>query len=173
MVRVIFDGSVLRLASAQQQSGGGPIAYFEGFPYQRGYGYFTGVPRQRGHGVGAVLRNLWRYLRPLAMSAKPLAVEALKEIGKEGLESGVRALNAVAEGKKIGEAVVAETQEGAKRLAEKAIQRMQGKGRKRKRRLVSRKRESKVTLLPSDVIGRTVPQKALLNKARRDVLGVY
>ena len=170
MVHVIFDGSNLRLASVAQLGGGGPIAHFEGMPYQRGYGFFAGVSRQRGHGVGGILRNLWRYLRPLATSAKPIAMDALKEIGKQGLESGARALNAVAEGQSIGEAVATEGKEGARKLAEKAVQRLQaGRGRKRKRQ--TRKRT--VHLLPSDVIGKTVPQKAILNKARRDILGTY
>lgn len=169
MVRVIFDGANLRLSAIEQTGGGGPIAHFEAaLPYQRGYGYFVGIPRQRGHGVGAVLRNLWRYLRPLASTAKPVALNALKEIGKEGLETGARALNAVAEGQNIGDAVIAEGREGAKRLAEKAVQKLQrGKGRKRRRP------RSRIHLLPSDVIGKTVPQKALLNKARRDILGTY
>jgi hypothetical protein len=166
MVHVIFDGSNLRLTQIAQ-TGGGTIAHFDGFPYQRGYGVIGG--RQRGRGVGAILRTLWRHLRPLAQSAKPIAMGALKEMGKEGLESGARALNAIAEGQKVGDALVTEGKEGAKRLAEKAVQRLQrGQGRKRKRAT-----KAKVTLLPSDVIGKTVPQKAILNKARRDILGTY
>ena len=171
MVHVIFDGSQLRLSHIGAQQGAGAIAHFEGLPYQRGYG-----ARQRGDGVGAVLRTLWRHLRPLAMSAKPIAMGALKELGKEGLESGARALNAIAEGKNVGDVVAVESQDAAKRLAEKAAQRLQrgsGKARKRRRPAISRRQKTKVTLLPSDVIGKTVPQKAFLNKTRRDILGTY
>ncbi|KAL3125520.1 hypothetical protein niasHT_004484 [Heterodera trifolii] len=54
----------------QQNGGRGPISVFEGAPtFQRGYGYFLGVPRQKGASVGSVLRNLWRYLRPMVSAA--------------------------------------------------------------------------------------------------------
>lgn len=170
MVRVIFDGSNLRLSQHHQQmGGGGPIAHFEGLPFQRGYGAMLAA-RQGGRGVGTVLRALWRYLRPLATSAKPVALGALRELSKEGLESGARALNAIAEGKTVGDAVVAESKEGARRLAEKAVQRFQRGSGVNKRR---RRGRPRVTLLPSDVIGKTVPQRALLKRARRDILGTY
>uniref|UniRef100_A0A914I1F6 Uncharacterized protein n=1 Tax=Globodera rostochiensis TaxID=31243 RepID=A0A914I1F6_GLORO len=75
------------------------IAYFEGLPtFQRGYGYFLGVPRQKGAGVGAVLRNLWRYLRPMISAAKPYAANIAADLGKEGLETGARVLNQVSKG---------------------------------------------------------------------------
>jgi len=94
MVRVIFDGSNLSLNKFQQQYGSGPIAVFEGLPlYQRGYGNLTA--RQRGAGVGAVLRTLWRYLKPLASTIKPLAMNIGKELGKEGLSTTARVLNRV------------------------------------------------------------------------------
>lgn len=191
MVHVIFDGSTLRLA--QIGGGAGPIAHFEGVPFQRGYGFFAAVPRQRGAGVGAVLRTLWRFLRPLAVSAKPVALGALREIGKEGLETGARALNTIAEGGiSVGDAFAAESKEGARRLAEKAAQALKqqnqsGRGQKRRNTASTsispyhsiekarkrQRRHQKVVLLPSDVVGKTVPQRALLNKARRDVLGTY
>lgn len=65
-----------------------PIAYFEGMPswQQQGYGMAAmTLARQRGFGVGSMLRKLWKYLRPLAMSAKPLAFSAARRLGKEGL----------------------------------------------------------------------------------------
>uniref|UniRef100_A0A183C5T1 BPI2 domain-containing protein n=1 Tax=Globodera pallida TaxID=36090 RepID=A0A183C5T1_GLOPA len=113
MVRVIFDGSNLRLDKFYQQTGSGPIAYFEGLPtFQRGYGYFLGVPRQKGAGVGAVLRNLWRYLRPMISAAKPYAANIAAELGKEGLETGARVLNQVSKGGDIKDAMLAEGKDG-------------------------------------------------------------
>uniref|UniRef100_A0A914ICC2 Uncharacterized protein n=1 Tax=Globodera rostochiensis TaxID=31243 RepID=A0A914ICC2_GLORO len=129
MVRVIFDGSNLRLDKFYQQTGSGPIAYFEGLPtFQRGYGYFLGVPRQKGAGVGAVLRNLWRYLRPMISAAKPYAANIATELGKEGLETGARVLNQVSKGGDIKDALLAEGKEGAKKLLDKASSSLQ-KGR--------------------------------------------
>uniref|UniRef100_A0A914HQX7 Uncharacterized protein n=1 Tax=Globodera rostochiensis TaxID=31243 RepID=A0A914HQX7_GLORO len=127
MVRVIFDGSNLRLGKFYQQTGSGP--YFEGLPtFQRGYGYFLGVPRQKGAGVGAVLRNLWRYLRPMISAAKPYASNIAAELGKEGLETGARVLNQVSKGGDIKDALLAEGKEGAKKLLDKASSSLQ-KGR--------------------------------------------
>ena len=93
MVRVIFDGSNLRLEKFHQV-GSGHIEYFSGLPtYQRGFG--NGSIRQRGAGVGRVLKSLWRYLKPLASAFKPIAVNVGKEIGKEGLATTARVLNKV------------------------------------------------------------------------------
>lgn len=173
MVRVIFDGSNLRLEKIYPQSGGsGPISVFEGAPtFQRGYGYFLGVPRQKGAGVGSVLRNLWRYLRPMVTAARPYAANIAAEIGKEGLETGARFLNEVSKGGNIKDALVSEGKEGAKKLLDKASSSLQkGRGR-RKRRGGGKKAE--IILKPSDVVGQTVPQKALLKKKRFDSLGYY
>uniref|UniRef100_A0A914HC94 Uncharacterized protein n=1 Tax=Globodera rostochiensis TaxID=31243 RepID=A0A914HC94_GLORO len=134
-----------------QQTGSGPIAYFEGLPtFQRGYGYFLGVPRQKGAGVGAVLRNLWRYLRPMISAAKPYAANIATELGKEGLETGARVLNQVSKGGDIKEALLAEGKEGAKKLLDKASSSLQkGRG-KRKRR--GKKTKAEIILKPFDVI---------------------
>lgn len=171
MVRVIFDGSKLSLGSFQQIGGGGPISYFEGLPYQRGLGYFVGVGNQRGAGVGSVLRSIWRYLKPLAGTLKPLAANVGREIGREGLETATRVLNRVVEGNDLKEAVVSEGKEGIRNLLDKASNKLQkGRGKKRKR---STRGKGSVILKTSSLIGKTVPQKALLNKRRLDSLGYY
>ncbi|KAL3099983.1 hypothetical protein niasHS_001909 [Heterodera schachtii] len=151
MVRVIFDGSNLRLEQIYQQNGGGgPISVFEGAPtFQRGYGYFLGVPRQKGAGVGSVLRNLWRYLRPMVSAARPYAANIAAEIGKEGLETGARVLNEVSKGGSIRDALVSEGKEGAKKLLDKASSSLQ-KGRGRKKRRGGRKK-AEIILKPSDI----------------------
>ncbi|KAL3117355.1 hypothetical protein niasHT_004151 [Heterodera trifolii] len=150
MVRVIFDGSNLRLEQIYQQNGGG-VSVFEGAPtFQRGYGYFLGVPRQKGSGVGSVLRNLWRYLRPMVSAARPYAANIAAEIGKEGLETGARFLNEVSKGGNIKDALVSEGKEGAKKLLDKASSSLQ-KGRGRRKRRGGRKK-AEIILKPSDVI---------------------
>lgn len=75
----------------------------------------------------------------------------------------------MSEGGDIKEAVIGEGTEGVKKLLGKAKERLQaGSGRKRNSR-----RKTRIILKPSDVIGQTVPQKALLKKKRIDTLGYY
>ncbi|KAL3115093.1 hypothetical protein niasHT_017937 [Heterodera trifolii] len=169
MVRVIFNGSNLRLEKYHHQQGGN-ISYFEGSPaFQRGYGYFLGIPRQKGAGVGAVLRNLWRYLRPMIAAAKPYATNIAAEVGKEGLERGARVLGEAAKGGDVKEALLAEGREGVKTLLDKASSSLQ-KGRGRRRR--KRGTKAEIILKPTDIVGQTVPQRALLKKKRFDSLEV-
>ncbi|KAL3078630.1 hypothetical protein niasHT_035113 [Heterodera trifolii] len=166
-----FGQVVLTLQFKKQiyQQNGGGVNVFEGSPtFQRGYGYFLGVPRQKGAGVGSVLRNLWRYLRPMVSAARPYAANIAAEIGKEGLETGARFLNEVSKGGNIKDALLSEGKEGAKKLLDKASSSLQ-KGRGRKKRRGGRKK-AEIILKPSDVVGQTVPQKALLKKKRFDSL---
>ncbi|KAL3122281.1 hypothetical protein niasHT_010403 [Heterodera trifolii] len=143
-------GQVVLTLQFKKQNGGG-VSIFEGTPtFQRGYGYFLGVPRQKGAGVGSVLRNLWRYLRPMVSAARPYAANIAAEIGKEGLETGARFLNEVSKGGNIKDALVSEGKEGAKKLLDKASSSLQ-KGRGRKRRRGGRKK-AEIILKPSDVI---------------------
>ncbi|KAL3124795.1 hypothetical protein niasHT_003181 [Heterodera trifolii] len=148
-----FGQVVLTLQFKKQvyQQNGGGVSVFEGAPtFQRGYGYFLGVPRQKGAGVGSVLRNLWRYLRPMVSAARPYAANIAAEIGKEGLETGARFLNEVSKGGNIKDALVSEGKEGAKNLLDKASSSLQ-KGRGRKKRRGGRKK-AEIILKPSDVI---------------------
>ncbi|KAL3121501.1 hypothetical protein niasHT_003429 [Heterodera trifolii] len=143
-------GQVVLTLQFKKQNGGG-VSVFEGAQtFQRGYGYFLGVPRQKGAGVGSVLRNLWRYLRPMVSAARPYAANIAAEIGKEGLETGARFLNEVSKGGNIKDALVSEGKEGAKKLLDKASSSLQ-KGRGRKRRRGGRKK-AEIILKPSDVI---------------------
>uniref|UniRef100_A0A914HWX8 Uncharacterized protein n=1 Tax=Globodera rostochiensis TaxID=31243 RepID=A0A914HWX8_GLORO len=98
----------------------------------------------------AVLRNLWRYLRPMISAAKPYAANIATELGKEGLETGARVLSHVSKGGDIKEALLAEGKEGAKKLLDKASSSLQ-KGRGiRKRR--GKKTKAEIILKPFDVI---------------------
>ncbi|KAL3110281.1 hypothetical protein niasHT_012699 [Heterodera trifolii] len=143
-------GQVVLTLQFKKQNGGG-VSVFEGAPtFQRGYGYFLGVPRQKGAGVGSVLRNLWRYLRPMVSAARPYAANIAAEIGKEGLETGARFLNEVSKGGNIKDALVSEGKEGAKKLLDKASSSLQ-KGRGRRKRRGGRKK-AEIILKPSDVI---------------------
>ena len=164
MVRVIFDGSKLNLNQFYQQ-GAGAVPYFEGLPYQRGYGQ---ISNYKGAGVGSVVRRIWRYLKPLASTISPIISSVGSAIGKEGLDTTARVLNKVVQGGDIKEALTGESQEGVKRLLDKASTKLQrGRGRKRSRS------KSGIILKPNDIVGKTVPQKAILKKKRLDSLGYY
>lgn len=69
------------------------------------------------------------------------------------------------EGGDIKEAVSGEAAQGIKNLVGKL---QTGRGRKRKFRS-----KSGVILKPSDIIGKTIPQKTILKKKRIDSLGYY
>ena len=166
MVRVLFDGSQLRLDNFQ--TGGG-------YSNQIGYGsFYVGYPRQRGEGVASILRGLWRYIRPMALSAG-------KAIGEEGLAATARILNNVVQGGDVKESVESEGRQGLANLLGKAQQKIapqKGKGYKRK--LIGR---SKPILKPGDLIGRSVPassirrtdsgQRKKNNRSRSDIFGIY
>uniref|UniRef100_A0A914HIK0 Uncharacterized protein n=1 Tax=Globodera rostochiensis TaxID=31243 RepID=A0A914HIK0_GLORO len=78
-----------------------------------GYNVFRGIPYQRGGGVGSVFRSLMRYLLPIG---KQIGAA----IGRQGLESGNRALTNVLEGKDIKESLITESKSGLANLLEKA-----------------------------------------------------
>jgi hypothetical protein len=173
MVRVIFDGSNLHLGNYFPQEGGGIIGRFEAAsPFQRGYGHFSAMARQRGAGLGSVLRNVWRYLRPLASSISPITTSIGKAVGKEALSTTARVIDDVVGGTDLKSAVKAQGREGLRKLASQAATKLQsGTGRKRKykRRPIKRGR----VILKPELIGQTVPGRAILKKKRADNLGYY
>ena len=176
MVHVVFDGSLLRIENFLQRGGG--VLSFEGYPlYQRGHGYFVGFPRQRGHGLGSLFQNLWRFIRPIATNfgkaALPIAKSAGRAIGEEGLATSARIINDLVQGKNLKESITDEGREGVRKLLEKAssnLKKQEGSG------LIKRKRKRGSTLIHTDkqLIGRSVPRKALVDKKLRiDSLGPY
>lgn len=94
---------------------------------QVGGAYFHGVPYMRGHGIGAVFKNLYRFLLPLASSAG-------KAIGREGLSVGARILGDIASGEEPKSALSVHTREGIKNLMHKATHKLDQKGSGRKTR---------------------------------------
>jgi hypothetical protein len=96
---------------------------------QVGGAYFRGVPYMRGHGIGAVFKNLYRFLLPLASSAG-------KAVGREGLSVGARVLGDIAGGEEPKSALSVHTREGLRNLMRKASDHLgqKGTGRRRKRK---------------------------------------
>ena len=77
------------------------------------YTAFTGVPYQRGAGIGSIFRSLLRYLIPVGKQAGVA-------IGRQGLESGVRVLSDVLDGRDVRQSLANEGRSGLKNLLDKA-----------------------------------------------------
>jgi hypothetical protein len=134
MVRVIFDGSNLKLGNTFPQGGSGLIGHFESNPFQRGYGYYSAMARQRGAGIGSVLRNVWRYLRPLVSAVQPVTSKIGQAVGQEALATTARVLGDVTKGGNLGESIQTQAKEGLKNLVSRANTKLQsGTGRRRRR----------------------------------------
>ncbi|GFT49601.1 uncharacterized protein TNCV_3367541 [Trichonephila clavipes] len=96
-----------------------------------GLTHYKGINFQKGYGIGGIFRRLFR-------AALPFLVKGGKTIGKEVLMTGSRVASDVLSGENFKEAVKTRSKESGKKLAQKAIDRVQsmvGKGQyKRKRR---------------------------------------
>lgn len=93
---------LIQPTSVEKQFGGGA-----------GYTPFAGLPYQRGAGIGSIFRSLLRFLIPIGK-------EAGAAIGRQGLESGVRVLNGVLEGRDLQQSLKDEGRSGLKNLLDKA-----------------------------------------------------
>lgn len=191
MVHVIFDANSVRLYDHEQLSQLGQLgygSYFEGLPYQRGYGVY-----QRGLGIGSIFSRLLRYILPVVSSAKKnltrVAKNTGKTVGNEALITGARILDNIAQGTNIKDAVVTETKQGARRAAQKIFTRQNfqtgsGSGIRRvsrrktsktKRKTSKRQKKRKITKRTKKRVfagGKVLKSKAI-KRRRRDVLGFY
>ena len=77
------------------------------------YSPFVGLPYQRGAGIGSIFRSLLRFLMPIGR-------EAGAAIGRQGLESGVRVLSSVLDGRNVRQSLEHEGRAGLKNLLDKA-----------------------------------------------------
>lgn len=128
----------------QQQIGGGS-AYFEGYPYQRGYG------------IGSIFRSLYRFLLPIG-----------KEIGREGLSLGGRLLDDLAKGQNPKEALVKESKQGLLNLMQKGEEKLQQKGSGRQRKNIKTQQKSLTNSLKrNQVEGRLVHRSNPLTAKKR------
>lgn len=142
-----------------------PPRFYEGIRFQRGFG-------QQGRGVLGVLSKAWRYLVPLAKKyIGPIAKEAAKALGEEGLEAGQKILADIAKGQDVKDAVVTQGTQALKTLVKRAGGRLQqagsGRGSKKKAK-ASRKR----SLSNLHLVGRSVLESAV-KKKRNENLGFY
>ncbi|GFU53473.1 uncharacterized protein F54H12.2 [Trichonephila clavipes] len=89
-----------------------------------GLTHYKGINFQKGYGIGGIFRRLFR-------AALPFLVKGGKTIGKEVLMTGSRVASDVLSGENFKEAVKKRSKESGKKLAQKAIDRVQsmvGKG---------------------------------------------
>ncbi len=170
MVQVQFDPTSSLLTI--RQSGDG--AFYEGRVFQRGRGGLGRAGRYSGEGLGSVMQNVWHFLRPMALSA-------VKTVGKEAADTGSRILSNLAQGANLKETVAEHGQEGVRRVLERATRRMQrGRGlpapkRRKSIKALSLAPHPKVILKPEDLlIGKSVARSTALRKrAKKDNLGLY
>ena len=107
MVHVKFDPASVTLSEFEYpvQYGAGDYNYFHGTrPFMRGYGY-----NQSGAGLGNFLRTLWRAILPGMKSAG-------KVIGKEASSTSARALEKIAQGDDVKNALATEAAKGIDNL---------------------------------------------------------
>lgn len=176
MVHVIYDvnsGGLNNFFPIFEQSGEGMIQkgngqFFQGVRYQRGYG--IGYPRQRGAGLGSLLKSVWHIVSPWAKSIG-------QTLTKEGLSSGARILENIAQGADAKEAIITEGKRSLRGLAQKASNELKQRGsggiaidKSRKR---NKKSKSKPIHNRSHIIGRSVPTSAVKKRRRVDSLGFY
>ncbi|GFT60388.1 uncharacterized protein TNCV_4971551 [Trichonephila clavipes] len=109
----------------------GDFVPFERGQIGSGLTHYKGINFQKGYGIGGIFRRLFR-------AALPFLVKGGKTIGKEVLMTGSRVASDVLSGENFKEAVKTRSKESGKKLAQKAIDRVQsmvGKGQyKRKRK---------------------------------------
>ncbi|GFX44264.1 uncharacterized protein F54H12.2 [Trichonephila clavipes] len=108
-----------------------------------GLTHYKGINFQKGYGIGGIFRRLFR-------EAFPFLVKGGKTIGKEVLMTGSRVASDVLSGENFKEAVKTRSKESGKKLAQKAIDRVQtmvGKGQyKRKQFHISGSAEDYIDL---------------------------
>ncbi|GFW62078.1 uncharacterized protein F54H12.2 [Trichonephila clavipes] len=102
----------------------GDFVPFERGQIGSGLTHYKGINFQKGYGIGGIFRRLFR-------AALPFLVKGGKTIGKEVLMTGSRVASDVLSGENFKEAVKTRSKESGKKLAQKAIDRVQsmvGKG---------------------------------------------
>ncbi|GFW99436.1 uncharacterized protein TNCV_3007381 [Trichonephila clavipes] len=119
----------------------GDFVPFERGQIGSGLTHYKGINFQKGYGIGEIFRRLFR-------AALPFLVKGGKTIGKEVLMTGSRVASDVLSGENFKEAVKTRSKEIGKKLAQKAIDRVQsmvGKGQYKRKR----KKQKKIHLIQS------------------------
>lgn len=102
------------------------------YTQQRGNGlnYYQGSPYQRGYGLGGLFRSFFR-------TAAPLLRSGVKAIGKQLFHTGVNLVNDISQGHDLKGAAKRRFKEAGKELTDKAavkVKNMIGNGRRNKKR---------------------------------------
>ncbi|GFT65516.1 uncharacterized protein F54H12.2 [Trichonephila clavipes] len=96
----------------------GDFVPFERGQIGSGLTHYKGIHFQKGYGIGGIFRRFFR-------AALPFLVKGGKTIGKEVLMTGSRVASDVLSGENFKEAVKTRSRESGKKLAQKAIDRVQ------------------------------------------------
>lgn len=101
-----------------------------------GINYYQGNPYQKGYGFGGLFRSLFR-------AAVPLFKSGAKAVGKQLFHTGVDVLKDLSQGNDIKEAAKRRLKEAGRNLTDKAskkVKSMIGSGRRNKKRKLSKER---------------------------------
>jgi|GEM_PF-2973853 len=138
---------------------------------------FRGMPLQRGMGLGGMFRSLLRFLMPIGR-------EAAVAIGRQGLETGMRTLNDVLEGRNLQEAAIEHGRAGAKQLLQRARTRLETKEEAGKQDGGGKKHINKIgrynpatttvnTVKTTQKLKKKTAKSLPKKKLKRDALGFY
>ena len=110
------------------------------YTHQTGNGlnYYQGSPYQRGYGLGGLFRSFFR-------TAAPLLRSGVKAIGKQLFHSGVNLVNDISQGHDFQGSVKRRFKEAGKELTDRAatkVKNMIGSGKRNKKRKHSKKTAS-------------------------------
>jgi hypothetical protein len=111
---------------------GGEYNYFRGSNFQQGYG----LNYQQGAGLGTMFRKFASWVVPIFKKhALPVIESGIKTVGKEALDSAADVAKDIISGKNLKEASSERLISAIDNLKQKAENKLQGKGIKRKKKL--------------------------------------
>jgi hypothetical protein len=114
---------------------GGDYNYYRGSNFQRGYG-LGGYAYQNGAGLGGMFRKFASWVMPiLRKHALPSLQSGVKAIGREALDSAADVAKDIISGRDFKETVNKRLGTAIESLKDKAEQKLDGRGIKRKRNL--------------------------------------
>lgn len=150
-----FDPNSINFDEIFENQYGSGSYYYEGFPFQRGYGY-------RGDGMGSIFRHI------LNQFIIPLAKKGGKAVGKEALISAGRIIDNIVQGGDVADTIKNETKSGVKRLAARVAQSgsgvvQTGGGSPAKKRKMSKRKRAK----KQPVKRKTKKRKKIVGKLKK------
>jgi hypothetical protein len=112
--------------------------YKEYYENQAGSGFpvFTGYANQKGHGLGGIFRTIYKFILPLFKThALPVLKRGGEVLGSEAIKAVSNIANDVITGKNIHQSTKDNVKDAINNLSQKAQSSLQEGGRKRKKNM--------------------------------------